>query len=233
MYAGLYIASMLYDNLDGLKIGLDTSLLKFSRATLNYYQKRGYVTGRDTEADIFDEMSDAQDDLASFTHYMNMLERNFEQLGGSPPLAVANHLIASSIDLIFTIIDVGSEAKLDRGDAYESYLRDAYHMEQKPVDEQTVVYIEMAIDALKAILPPQSVDRDLENVKNTLAAFKDVQARAHANEEQKAKDIAQELADHLFAQAFQQLLSLMSANRHILMRKRQAVVGLAAAAADR
>src|SRR5207248_1127681 len=61
-YSALYVASIFYDNLDGLKIGLDTTLLKFSRATLNYYQKHGFVTRRETESEVFEGASAAASD---------------------------------------------------------------------------------------------------------------------------------------------------------------------------
>lgn len=38
---GVIISSMLYDNADGLKIGLDDTMLKHSRAALAYYKKMG------------------------------------------------------------------------------------------------------------------------------------------------------------------------------------------------
>lgn len=223
MYAGLYIASMLYDNLDGLKIGLDTSLLKFSRASLNYYQKKGFVTGRDTEIDPFEETSDAPDKLALFTHHINMLERNFAQLGTRPPLALANHLIASSIDTLFRIIEMGSPRAIDKGDDYEDYVAAAYQMEQAPVDDKTITYIEIAISALREALGP-AANSELESVEKELQAFTNVQARITAPDGNSKlggqANIAQELADHLFSRAFQHLLALMSAHRHVLLQRR-------------
>lgn len=223
MYASLYIASMLYDNLDGLKIGLDTSLLKYSRAALNYYQKKGFVTGRDTETDIFEETSEAPDRLALFTHQMNMLERNMAQLERRPPLPLANHLIASSIDILFRIIEMGSPREIDKGEDYDEYVAAASRMEQAPVDAKTVIYIRLAISALREALGP-AANNELEAVEKALQAFTNVQARVNTelgDEGVGSGKIGQELADHLFAQAFEQLLSLLSAHRHVLLQRRE------------
>ena len=102
MYAGLYVSSILYDNLDGLKIGLDTALLKFSRAALNYYQKHGLVTRHDATVDAFedDTRSATSEEIALFTHYLEMLDNNVTQLAKERTLQVANHLIASSTNIL-------------------------------------------------------------------------------------------------------------------------------------
>lgn len=41
IYIGIIIGCIQYDCADGLKVGLDESLLKHSRAALKYYQKQG------------------------------------------------------------------------------------------------------------------------------------------------------------------------------------------------
>src|ERR1051325_160233 len=88
VYAALYIASLLYDNLDGLKIGLDSTLLKFSRASLAYYQKHGYVIGSETGSDVYEG---AEAYVPTFTHYLTMLDKNLAQLSDrEQPLPVAN-----------------------------------------------------------------------------------------------------------------------------------------------
>ena len=49
VYVSLYIASILYDTMDGLKIGLDLSLLKMSRAQVLYLEKYNLLTPHETE----------------------------------------------------------------------------------------------------------------------------------------------------------------------------------------
>jgi hypothetical protein len=240
MYGGLYIASVLYDNLDGLKIGLDTALLKFSRAALNYYQKHGLVSRKDVEADEFEDPTLAtSEEIALFTHHMKMLETNLAQLDRERTLQVANHLIASSTDILFSIVNLSlpKGSKVDRGEEeYAHYVRDALDMNQDEVDTATIRYLEMAIDALKVVMGPQS-ESHLESARSDLKSFVKLQKRAQeerarertskatSQQEEQAKQAAkdraaayQKLADHLFSQVFKKLLSLINAHKDIIYK---------------
>lgn len=213
IYVTLYLASVLYDNLDGLKIGLDTALLKFSRATLNYYQKHGFVTRRETEADVFEEGAAAQsNEIALFTHFLNMLERNLQQLDRGQMLPVANHLIASSIDIFFNIVDLSlpPTAKFDRGTEFPSYIKDASQMTQADVDSLTIRYLGLIIEAFSTI-PGLEQSGQLSAAKATLKEFTALRGSV----------VNQTLADHLFSHVFQQLFSLMSTHRLILFQGRR------------
>jgi hypothetical protein len=222
IYVGVYVASILYDNLDGLKIGLDTALLKFSRAALNYYQKHGLVIRPDAESDQFEDptLSPTSEEIALFTHYMQMLENNVAQLDRERTLEVANHLIASSTNILFSIVNLSLPpgSKVDKGEEFAEYVSDAFNMDQGPVDTATIRYLEMAIEALKIAMGAQA-GSELESAKSDLRSFAKLQERARIHTgEQKENDTYQKMADHLFSQVFRKLLSLINAHRDALYK---------------
>lgn len=95
IYLSLYISSMLFDNVDGLKIGLDSALLKFSKATINYYQKQGLITNEEIQKETYGKNTLFDSDtIALFIYYINNLERNINQLDENRTLHVANHSIS-------------------------------------------------------------------------------------------------------------------------------------------
>ena len=49
---GVIIACIMYDNADGLKLGLDDTLLRHSRAALSYYVNEGYIELNDLDQDV-------------------------------------------------------------------------------------------------------------------------------------------------------------------------------------
>jgi hypothetical protein len=220
-YAGLYVASMLYDNLDGLKIGLDTALLKFSRASLNFYQKHGLVIRNDVEQDQFDDssLSPTSREIALFTHYMQMLENNLDQLARERTLEVANHLIASSTNILFSIVNLSlpRESMVDKGEGFDDYVIDAFNKDQESVDRATIRYLEMAIAALKITMGPEA-GNELESARGDLRGFAKLQERARERHDEK-NDTYQKMADHLFLQVFRQLLSLINAHRDSLYKR--------------
>lgn len=229
IYGGLYVASILYDNLDGLKIGLDTALLKFSRASLNFYQKHGLVIDRDTEMDRFEDttLSPTSEEIALFNHYMKMLENNLAQLDRERTLEVANHLIASSTNILFNIVNLSlpRKSRVDRGEGFADYVSDAFDKDQASVDEATIGYLGMAIEALKIAMGPEA-ESELEFAKSDLKGFARLQERARQLEgapketEAYQKEMAayQKMADHIFSQVFRRLLSLIHAHMDILYK---------------
>jgi len=219
IYAGLYLASILYDNLDGLKIGLDTALLKFSRASLNFYQKHGLVVREDAELDRFEDQAKAptSEEIALFNHYMKMLENNIAQLDRERTLQVANHLIAASTDILFSIVNLSlpSGRHIDRGPEFAEYVDDAFDKDQAPVDDATVRYLDLAIEALKFTIGPESA-RELDSAKSDLRGFARLKARSRQPSSNTAAGTDQKMADHLFSQVFRKLLSLINAHKDIL-----------------
>ncbi|HSS47393.1 MAG TPA: hypothetical protein VLX28_00470, partial [Thermoanaerobaculia bacterium] len=218
VYGGLYIASILYDNVDGLKIGLDTTMLRFSRASLNYYQKHGLLTRDET----LSETSAPPDQTALFGHYLAMIENNLKQLEEPRDLEVANHLIASSLDQLFKISEflLPGEKMVDRGGEYESFVKTAYSMPQEEVDQRTIFYLELIIKTLRARLRGRAAV-ELDAAESTLEEFKRIRAGASVGEGQASAyqpGIPQSLADHLFIQVFHQLVSLIKAHRSLFFR---------------
>jgi len=210
IYVGLYVASMLYDNLDGLKIGLDTTLLRFSRASLNYYQKHGLLTRDETEADVFTSDTGASsEEIGLFSHHISMLEHNLRMMREQRPLAVANHLIASCTDHLFKVLtmSLGDSAAFGEGDEFRKYLALAHRWGQDEVDFATISYLRHAIHALRGRLGDPS-GKELAVAESTLDEF----------ERLRLETVPQELADHLFVHVFQQLVSLMKENRHLLFQ---------------
>jgi hypothetical protein len=226
MYGGLYVASILYDNLDGLKIGLDTALLKFSRAALNYYQKHGLVIRSDAELDQYEDttVSATSEEISLFTYYMNMLESNLAQLDKERTLEVANHLIASSTNILFSIVNLSlsRKSRVDKGEEFADYVSDSFNKDQDAVDSATIRYLRMAIEALKISMGPQA-ESELETAKADLENFAKIRNRARPhNELEKESEIErsayQKMADHLFSQVFRKLLSLINAHKDTLYR---------------
>jgi hypothetical protein len=222
MYAGLYVSSILYDNLDGLKIGLDTALLKFSRAALNYYQKHGLVIRSNVEADEFEDTtsSPTSEEIALFNHYLNMLANNLAQLERERTLEVANHLIASSTDILFKIVNLSlpRERKVDEGEDFKGYIDNAINMDQVAVDSATIRYLGMAIEALKIAMGPEA-ESELEKAKSDLRGYVKIQERVRQDKgTEKERDSYQKLADLLFSQVFRTLLSLINAHKDALYK---------------
>ena len=223
IYIGLYVSSVLYDNVDGLKIGLDTTMLRFSRASLNYYQKHGFLTQEETQSDMFDVTKAASSEqIALFTHHSTMLEHNLHQLEEGRNLKIANHLIASCTHQLFRVLEIpypeGEE--IDKGDQYEAYISSAHNMEQDTVDEATIHYLSIATDELKKILggdATMNAKNELLIAETMLEQFRDMREIAKCDD--KSISVPQELADHLFIQVFQQLLSLIKAHRHLFFKR--------------
>lgn len=213
IYITLYIASMLYDNVDGLKIGLDSTLLKFSRASINYYRKHGLVTQVETEKEAFgyDAPVDSGQ-IALFSYYVSNLRRNLDQLEENKDLEIANHLIASSTDLLFNIIDIGMQrrdAKVDRGQNFKTFVFEAHKMSQQEVDSNAIVSLKHIVNLLKEELDDVT-GNELNEIEIRLDNYyKDFQTESNDNTKQK-------LGDLIFSQTFRQLLELVSAYRQFL-----------------
>ena len=213
IYLALYVASVLYDNLDGLKIGLDSTLLKYSRAALTYYQKHGYVTREESQADKY-ESTDSED-IALFNHHIAMLEKNLTLLGEDKTPRVANRLVASATDLIFQIIDHSLSKNVDRDDQYHEYVARAHLMKVEEVDEATIRYLRIAIVNLEAILG-STASKNIQGARALLSEFEELRT----NKDEAGKPLVdQVLADHLFSQVFQQILSLMMSHRQLFFVK--------------
>jgi hypothetical protein len=207
---------MLYDNLDGLKIGLDTTLLRFSRASLNYYQKHGLVTRDETEADAFnDDEGVTSEDIALLSHHISMLEHNLLMMEEGRTLVVANHLIASCTDHLVKVLtlSVGDGMTLGVDDEYKKYLSNAYGMSQDDVDRCTIAYLQSAIGVLGGTVGIPA--KELAVAESALEEFQKLRGDGTGK-------VPQELADHLFVYVFQELVSLMKAYRHLLIHRRSA-----------
>src|SRR6185295_13031199 len=136
-------------------------------------------------------------------------------------LEVANHLIASSTDILFSIVNLSlpRESKVDRGEEFSTYVNDALDMDQVDVDSATIRYLEMAIEALKIAMGSQA-ESQLESAKSDLKGYVKLQERAHKKPSPEEKIAAyQKMADHLFSQVFKKLLSLINAHRDALYKK--------------
>ena len=222
IYLSLYMSSIFYDNIDGLKIGLDATLLKFSRASLNYYQKHGLITGDEASLDMYE--STDTDSIALFTHYMNMLEKNLWQLEeGNKTLRGANHLIASSTDLVFRLIEIPSHQPIKRDADYETYIADAHAWTLDEVDEATIKYLKAAIRGLRQVLG-NATSGNVDIAETTLLSFESLRQPPEEilsiENTSQADRLDQQFADHLFSQVFQQMSSLMKAHRHLFLRRR-------------
>ena len=214
IYLTLYLASILYDNVDGLKIGLDTALLKFSRATINYYQKQGLVTARETEQEFsYGEDAFVTDkDVSQFTYYLNTLERNLDQLEENKDLGIANHLIASSIQILFNIIFIALDERLEISDEVHEFVLKAHKMKQSEVDEFTMSSLHIIVSKLSDQIGDKTKG-ELKQIEKRLEITKE-------SFETEVNDIEkQKLADLIFSQTFRQLLELVSAYRQFIFMR--------------
>ena len=179
IYVGLYLASMWYDNIDGLKIGLDSTLLKFSRASLNYYQKHGLITRQETQSEVFGLSGSRKDqDIALFSHYINMLEKTLVTLdAGNRSSQVANHLIASTTDLFFRVIELSFGQEEKRAQEYDDYVANAHRMSVGEVDEQTIGYLRTVIKRLGTTLNTTPAAKDISLAERTLTQFENIRKR--------------------------------------------------------
>lgn len=214
IYLSLYLASMFYDNVDGLKIGLDSTLLKFSRASINFYQKHGLITIQETQQESFGEdTSMSSEKIASFTYSLKTLERNVNQLQDEKGLKIANHLIASSIDLLFNILRItGISTKRD--EAYDDFIDHAHAMSQQKVDSSTFEYLKGIIDILKTVIGAEAAT-EIAKIESRLNLF----ANTNPSEPGDNGVVEQNFADMIFSQTFRELLELISAYRHLLFNK--------------
>ncbi len=218
IYISLYFASIFYDNVDGLKIGLDSTLLKFSRATLNYYSKYGYVTkDESSENNLEGESEMKSENVGLLRYYLNAIERNVNQLEEDKELIVANHLLATTIDLFLRMINLGKEAneKLSLGSEYESYRKESFSQKQEDTDKLSTEYLLKIIKQIKSIFEnnnSEEIKRIEENLTGYMQSVNSIDSIFTDGRER------QKFADLIFSQSFRQLHELLSTNRHILLR---------------
>lgn len=211
IYMALYVASMLYDNVDGLKIGLDSTLLKFSRASINYYQKSGLLTESETQKEIFYEDAKLNTGvIAKFGIYNSGLEKNVNQLEEEKSLPIANYLLAASIDLLYEILDLSnsvlnSNAKINRGSEFDVFLKTAHKMGQEKVDKLTIESLNQIVENLDLVVGTVA-NVELEKIKQDLLLLQEY------NKEEKE----QNFSDLIFSQTIRKLMELINAYKHFL-----------------
>ena len=220
-YLIIYFIGILYDNLDGLKIGLDTKLFRYSRASLRYYQRHGVnlLGGVGDSAHSTEEVPGGES-TSLYMHYVTLLEKNVAQLEGGRTASVANHIIATSTDLLFRLIGLADESA-PSDDRYLSYVATSHKMTVDDVNDLTVKYVRLAIERLRVILG-RAADQDIEDVEQRLREFDQVRRAALRGDAlvqgpeggQAGSHLNQTLADYLFAQVFEMLLSLVKSHRH-------------------
>jgi hypothetical protein len=197
VYVSLFIASILYDTMDGLKIGLDSTLLKMSRAHLNYYRKLGYLTPQETEVEIYDKQGGVGDDdatIATFSYSVATLDDSLKVLSGPKrALPIANHMIATATDTLCKLatlpltIDQRSAFESRRSERFqhevaaigrrvptastvEDYIYRAHELDLIEADRLTVVQLQEVVAELQRILPLAAQD-ELRRIDRTLSEF--------------------------------------------------------------
>ena len=227
IYGGMYIASMWYDNIDGLKIGLDSTLLKFSRASLAYYQKHGYVTPTETQGEMYGGQVRSDKEIARFNHFIAMLERALSMLETKHSTNVANRLIAESTHHLYSLLSLYQEVSELREDpGFSQYLAEAHTWEQDDVDDVTIKYLLIIIDHLNSVFGDDAIE-DINAARAQITAFS--AQREQAKQEGRpartsengapAALVAQDLADYMFTQVFYQLLSVIKVHRQKFFKR--------------
>ena len=226
MYGSMYIASMWYDNIDGLKIGLDSTLLKFSRASLNYYQKHGWISTAETQGELYSTSTSRTDgQIARFTHYVGMLERALTMLESRRTTSVANRLIAESTGHLLSIVSLQHHVDNISESDFRAYLSEAQDMDQDAVDEKTIAYLLTIIEHLSSIFNEDAAD-DISAARNQITDFENQRKTAQMKPNPVDQDhstktglVEQELADYLFTQIFYQLLSVIRVHRQVFFQR--------------
>jgi hypothetical protein len=239
VYLSLFIASILYDTMDGLKIGLDTTLLKFSRASLNYYRKHGILTHQETEVEAYAESSEESASIiATFNYNITVLDDSLQTLGGPQRiLKVANHLIATATETVCKLValplDPSKKEIFDRqrrenvaskfkelrpksridDDPLDFYLYKGHELTLVEADMLTIVQLQAVIVKLNDEILPSAASDDLRRIQKTVEDFRELRERPNAKSSEIESD-DQALADYLFAQSFKQISTLIKSYRH-------------------
>lgn len=206
IYVSLFIASILYDTMDGLKIGLDNTLLKFSRASLNFYRKHGILTRQETEIETYAESSEERSSIiATFNYNISVLDESLQTLSGPPRiLKVANHIIATATDAVCKLVALPLEPpkkelfdqdrrekvadKLSRirpgsaidDDPLEFYLYKPHELTLVEADLLTIVQLQAVIVRLNEILPLAASD-ELRRIRKIVDDFKELREQPKAD----------------------------------------------------
>lgn len=216
IYLALYIACILYDNTDGLKIGLDETQLKFSRAMINYHRKTGLVTELETRRIEFEgeveDLSLEQNKINFLNNIISRLFANAEKLEQENSLQIANDLISESIYELYKTI--GKEANV------KEFNKSAFAFSQKEVDEESLQYLEFYVGELNQIgsIPQIDLGQSKEDLSklNLLITFR--------AEKENSKE-KQNLIDHQFAKTIYNLCKIIDQNMYEIIKKNLINVG--------
>ncbi|MDW3191645.1 MAG: hypothetical protein R8G66_04750 [Cytophagales bacterium] len=212
IYLALYVACILYDNTDGLKIGLDETQLKYSRAMLNFHRKRGLISELETQKLYFN--SENVTDLSRETEkddfvsaISNSVRSKAESLEEERKLFVANDLIADCLTELFKLVDIIEKYQLVYKEVMQFSLDASLERDQALVDKKSLELVESFSGALTEIngipqIELQRIDKDVKKLSKLLT---------HT-------DVEQHLIDHQFAKIFKNVVVIIDHNKYQFMK---------------
>ena len=210
VYIGIYYPCILYDNLDGLKVGLDTTMLKFSRASLNYYQKHGLVSGEETQAEQYEDNKDEgrigfSGAIVRINLSINQMRALLEKFETNQSLVVANEFIASIIKQIFDTLSI----ELNEEDS--NFIRMGYSLEQDDFDEKALKLLSESCEYLKNSNIGELASQEIKTIGDRIEKLRSPDKDAFREEND-----SQKFADFNFSQILNAIVELLAAYKHLI-----------------
>ena len=209
VYIGIYYPCILYDNLDGLKVGLDTTMLKFSRASLNYYQKHGLVSGEETQAEQYENNTDEgrigfSSAIIRINLSINQMRALLEKFETNQSLVVANEFIASIIRQIFDTLNITLE------EDEKTFVKIGYSLDQAEFDEKALGMLSRSCKHLKTSSIGQLAKEEIKTIEERIEKLKQPDESAFKKETD-----GQQFADFNFSQILNAMIELLAAYKHL------------------
>ena len=213
IYAGTYYPCVLYDNLDGLKVGLDTTMLKFSRASLNYYRKHGLLSDQEIQGGYYENDSDENQidfysAITSINLSINQVRALLEKFETNQSLLVANEFIASIIKQIFSTLNI------EPSEEEKEFIKIGYSLEQDDFDKKALDMLSRSCKHLKASIIGKIAKEEVRAIEERIEKLKLPDKIAFRN----ITD-GQEFADFNFSQILSAMIELIAAYKDILAKE--------------
>ena len=214
VYAGIYYPCVLYDNLDGLKVGLDTTMLKFSRASLNYYQKHGLITRRETQTEQYeDNLREDQigfsDAIIRINLSINQMRAILEKFEANQSLVVANEFIASIVRQIFATL--GLELSKDEIE----FVKEGYALPQEQFDKVALAMLSKSCKRLRDSELGKTASQEIASIEQRIIKLE----KFNPKQIEMSKQETQAFADSNFSQILNALVELLAAYKHLIARE--------------
>ncbi|MCH9648327.1 MAG: hypothetical protein K0U98_08815 [Deltaproteobacteria bacterium] len=220
IYLALYFSAVIYDNFDGLKAAAGQSLSITSRAVQQYValHDSGSIedVGDGRKKGLADSESTPQSRLVE--HLCSMLEANMGALQADQSPAIANHLVADSLDLLIRLLRL-TKRPIEVDSAYEELISHATEMEVDEVNEGISLYLRIVAERLHALIGEEVVG-EIADISSRLGIIDRLRTDPDSNSPGAVDGVQgrQELADFLFIHVFRALISIATTHSSRLIR---------------